>query len=187
MSSATANSAARKRRAGKNNEPIKNQGYNNKTRAASGQINEYEESVVDSFVPVLNQRDAIYYTNRKISFLENTCTNLNNINNINNLKIESLEKKLNDTIISNNIKINLLETDLLKTKEANIRLENEIELLKEELNTNTNFLSKMQSLVVYNNDDDDDEYDDDDIKVKMNSIKLDNKNDDELVLQVENL
>ena len=192
MSSATANSAARKRRAGKNTEAVKNQGYNNKSRANPTEINDYHDKDNSNFVPILNQRDAIYFINRKIQFLENSILHIDNkLNSINTSKIEALEKKLNDTIISNNVKINLLETDLLKTKEINVKLENEIEILKADLNNNTNFLTKMQSLVVYNKETDDEDDEDDEHDDILNRgdtrLKLGEHSTNELLLHVENL
>ena len=62
-------------------------------------------------------------------------------------KIEKMEKKIEDTIISNSVKNNMLETEILSVKE-NIN-----ELLEYNKNTSKVF-DKIQSLVVYEDDSD---------------------------------
>ena len=81
-------------------------------------------------------------------------------------KIEKLEKKLEDTIISTGVKNNILETEILSAKE-NIN-----ELLEYNKSTSKVF-DKIQSLVVYEGDGDGD---DDNVLTVDNSIVTENLN-----------
>lgn len=143
MSSATANSAARKRRAGKQLETSK--------AGPSGATQ--QNSNIESIKPVLTTHDAILYLSNRMVKLENIVNNLMTNKNESELilgKIDSLEKKINDTIISGNVKTNLLETDVMSLKD------NLNKVSERNLDMN-NFFEKMQSLVVYDEVDEADE------------------------------
>lgn len=81
-------------------------------------------------------------------------------------KIEKIEKKLEDTIISTGVKNNILETEILSAKE-NIN-----ELLEYNKSTSKVF-DKIQSLVVYEGDVDGD---DDNVLTVDNSVVSENLN-----------
>ena len=162
MSSATANSAARKRRAGKQGETIKPnvQKQNNLQYKDVYNSNEYY-NMESTMKPILNSKDAIYFMNNRLLVVENVLQNFakNKINEgeqLDNLleKIKKLEKKMDDTIISSNVKNNILEVDIISVKEK----------LTELIDNNNNYskiFDKMQSLVIY--DDDNDNQPDEDI------------------------
>ena len=151
MSSATANSAARKRRAGKHPEPPK----------AVSQKPQEQRQIYDNYYndesimkPIINSKDAIYLINNRLMMVENVVRNIsfskqNEIEKLTEVleKIEKMEKKIEDTIISNSVKNNMLETEILSVKE-NIN-----ELLEYNKNTSKVF-DKIQSLVVYEDDSD---------------------------------
>ena len=151
MSSATANSAARKRRAGKQPDPPKvvSQKHQEQRQIYDNYYN--DESIMK---PIINSKDAIYLINNRLMVVENVLRNisLSKHNEIEKLtealeKIKKMEKKIEDTIISNSVKNNMLETEILSVKE-NIN-----ELLEYNKNTSKVF-DKIQSLVVYEDDSD---------------------------------
>ena len=169
MSSATANSAARKRRAGKQPEPPK----------VVSQKPQEQRQIYDNYYndeaimkPIINSKDAIYLINNRLMMVENVVRNIsfskkNEIEKLTEVleKIEKMEKKIEDTIISNSVKNNMLETELLSAKE-NIN-----ELLEYNKSTSKVF-DKIQSLVVYEGEDGDN----DNILTVDNSVVEENLN-----------
>tara|TARA_Y200000002_G_scaffold378262_1_gene385285 strand:+ start:1269 stop:1811 length:543 start_codon:yes stop_codon:yes gene_type:complete len=158
MSSATANSAARKRRAGKQNEPVKSnvQKQNNSLyRDAYDSTDFYD--IESTMKPILNSKDAIYLINNRLLTVERILHNMGNIkqNEIKNLndvleKVIKMEKKIDDTVISCNVKNNMLEGEVIGIKEQLTKL----------IENNSNYskiFDKMQSLVIYNNENENNE------------------------------
>ena len=171
MSSATANSAARKRRAGKQPEPPRRASQQSDIQQ-SVEYNDYYNNE-DSMKPIINSKDAIYLINNRLMMVETVLRNisLSKQNENGKLtevleKLEKLEKKLEDTIISTGVKNNILETEILSAKE-NIN-----ELLEYNKSTSKVF-DKIQSLVVYEGDGDGD---DDNVLTVDNSIVTENLN-----------
>ena len=170
MSSATANSAARKRRAGKQTEVIKSnmQKQNDLQYGDVYNSNNYFD-VESTMKPILNSKDAIYFMNNRLLVVENVLQNITKSKNdegqqLHNLleKIIKLEKKVDDTIISSNVKNNMLETDIISVKDS-------LSQLIESNNSYSKIFDKMQSLVIYDNDNDDDENND---ELQVETINL---------------
>ena len=167
MSSATANSAARKRRAGKQADIIKpnvqkqnNVSYRNDYNPNDYNSNDYYD-IETTMKPILNSKDAIYLINNRLLVVENVLRNIsisknNEVQQLNDVleKITKLEKKIDDTIISSNVKNNMLESEIISVKESLSRL-------IESNNSYSKIFDKMQSLVIYDNDNDTSNVDDD--------------------------
>lgn len=171
MSSATANSAARKRRAGKQPEPPRRASQQSEIQQRVEYTDYYSNE--DSMKPIINSKDAIYLINNRLMMVETILRNIslskqNENGKLTDVleKIEKLEKKLEDTIISTGVKNNILETEILSAKE-NIN-----ELLEYNKSTSKVF-DKIQSLVVYEGDGDGD---DDNVLTVDNSIVTENLN-----------
>ena len=156
MSSATANSAARKRRAGKQTEANKPsvQKQNDLQYRNVYNSNEYYD-MESRMKPILNSKDAIYFMNNRLLVVENVLQNIsksksNESEQLADLleKITKLEKKIDDTVISCNVKNNMLETEIIAVKEK-------LTELIESNNAYGKIFDKMQSLVIYDNDNDD--------------------------------
>ena len=171
MSSATANSAARKRRAGKQQEISKTASQYPQPQKRVEYNNYYSNE--DSMKPIINSKDAIYLINNRLMMVETVLRNISLSKENENVKltevlekIEKIEKKLEDTIISTGVKNNILETEILSAKE-NIN-----ELLEYNKSTSKVF-DKIQSLVVYEGDVDGD---DDNVLTVENSVVSENLN-----------
>jgi hypothetical protein len=156
MSSATANSAARKRRAGKQGEITKQnvQKQNDLQYRDIYTSNDYYD-MESRMKPILNSKDAIYFMNNRLLVVENVLQNIgknksNEVEQLNAIleRMTKLEKKIADTIISSNVKNNMLETDIITVKES-------LSQLIESNNSYSKIFDKMQSLVIYDNDNDD--------------------------------
>ena len=157
MSSATANSAARKRRAGKQVDIVKPnvQKQNNLSYRDTYNPNDYDD-METIMKPILNSKDAIYLINSRLLVVENVLKNISNnktneIQQLNDVleKIVKLEKKIDDTIISSSVKNNMLESEIISVKGK----------LTELIESNISYgkiFDKMQSLVIYDNDNDED-------------------------------
>jgi hypothetical protein len=152
MSSATANSAARKRRAGKQPDVVKSN-VEKQTNVYRETYNPNNFNDTESMLkPIINSKDAIYLINNRLLVVENVLQNIaksksNEGKQLNELleKVTKLEKKIDDTVISCNVKNNMLETEIISVKE------NLSELI-ESNNAYSKIFDKMQSLVIYGND-----------------------------------
>ena len=74
--------------------------------------------------PIINSKDAIYLINNRLMMVETVLRNISLSKENENVKltevlekIEKIEKKLEDTIISTGVKNNILETEILSAKE----------------------------------------------------------------------
>ena len=79
-------------------------------------------------------------------------------------KITKLEKKIDDTVISCNVKNNMLETEIIAVKEK-------LTELIESNNAYGKIFDKMQSLVIYDNDNNNDESNDNELSVETLNIE----------------
>lgn len=173
MSSTAANSAARKRRANKQGEPIKP----NMKKQTDLQYNNFPNSneyydMETTMKPLLNSKDAIYFMNNRLLVVETVLKNIakGKINDGEQLhelldKIKNLEKKIDDTIISSNVKNNMLEVDIISVKDK----------LTEIIDNNKNYskiFNKMQSLVIYDDNDDDNQNHED---IVLDNEEINNK------------
>ena len=172
MSSATANSAARKRRAGKQAETTKPtvEKQNDLQYRDIYNSNEYY-GMESTMKPILNSKDAIYFMNNRLLVVENVLQNItksksNESQQLADLldKIIKLEKKIDDTIISCNVKNNMLETEIISVKE-------QLTQLIESNNAYSKIFDKMQSLVIYDNDNDNDDSNDNELPVETLNIE----------------
>ena len=168
MSSTAANSAARKRRAGKQGESIKPNMQKQTNLQYSNVPNSNEYYDMDhTMKPILNSKDAIYFMNNRLLVVESVLKNIaksksNDGEQLHELleKIKKLEKKIDDTVISSNVKNNMLESDIISVKDQ----------LTEIIDNNNNYskiFNKMQSLVIYDDDNENQPHED---------IVLDNEN-----------
>ncbi len=173
MSSATANSAARKRRAGKQSESIKPsvQKQNDLQYNDVYNSNQYYD-MESTMKPILNSKDAIYFMNNRLLIVENVLQNIaksksNENQQLNDIlgKITKLEKKIDDTVISSNVKNNMLETEIISVK-------GKLTELIESNNSYSKIFDKMQSLVIYDNDNDNDANNDDNDDLPVETLNI---------------